>query len=187
MEWFAATWQSWMVTLFWVCSLAIVFAALVWLMPCNRGMFWWTNLRAAALTDLCYWFVTPVLVRSSRTVLLAARHRPASSAVGRRASPILQDLPIWQQCSPSCSARTCMLYWIHRGFHTRLGVAISMPSIIRRRCSTGCRPRGNHFVNNLFTFILADIVVLLLGFSADALIDPGADQRHLVEHGPRQL
>lgn len=167
MEWIAATWESWLVTLIWVTGLAGVFACLVWLMPCNRGMYWWTNLRAAG-TDLCYWLVTPVVVRMSRALLLAAG---IAVFFGGRAPglALVQEMPIWQQCLAIQLGQDVMLYWMHRAFHTPLGwrfhAVHHSPTVLDWLSA----PR-NHAVNNLLTFILADIIVQLLGFSPIALM-----------------
>src|SRR5712691_2661331 len=45
-------------------GMGVVFAALSLVTPCNPGKPWW-NKRGLA-TDLCYWFVVPVLSRYGR-------------------------------------------------------------------------------------------------------------------------
>lgn len=167
MEWLAAVWESWLITLFWVTLLAIAFALLAWLSPCNRGMFWWTN-RKAALTDLCYWFVTPVVVRNSRTAILAIGVSLffASESVGFAA---LRDMPIWLQCLAIQFGQDVLIYWMHRLFHTELGWRFHAVHHSPKVLDWFSAPR-NHFVNNLFTFILADCSAVLLGFSPTALM-----------------
>jgi sterol desaturase/sphingolipid hydroxylase (fatty acid hydroxylase superfamily) len=167
MEWIAATWESWLVTLIWVTGLTIVFACLVPLMPCNRGMYWWTNLRAAG-TDLCYWFVTPVVVRISRAILLAAGIALFFGGQAPGFSRVAQ-MPIWQQCLAIQLLQDVFLYWMHRGFHTSLGwrfhAVHHSPTVLDWLSAS-----RNHVVNNLLTFILADSAVQLLGFSPIALM-----------------
>ena len=60
MDWTVPIGDSVLETLKWVLALMAAFALLVRLMPCNRGMYWWKD-RAAAATDLLYWFVVPLL------------------------------------------------------------------------------------------------------------------------------
>lgn len=167
MEWLAATWDAWLDTALWLAGLAAVLGGLGVLMPCNRGMFWWRDVRAAG-TDLIYWFVTPVVVRLGRTVLLAAG---VAVLFGAR-SPgfaLVRDLPLWVQCPAIMLLQDAMLYWLHRAFHRPAGWrfhAIHHSPIVLDWLSAS----RNHLVNNLCTFILADAVVQLLGFSVPALL-----------------
>jgi sterol desaturase/sphingolipid hydroxylase (fatty acid hydroxylase superfamily) len=167
MEWITATAWDWLITLGWITALAIVFAGLVRLMPCNRGMFWWTNLRAVG-TDLCYWFVTPIFVRVSRTVLMIAG---IAFLFGGRAPgfALVHQMPIWLQCIAIQLGQDVMLYWMHRGFHTPLGWRFHSVHHSPTVLDWMSAPR-NHLVNNLLTFILAEVVVLLLGFAPAALL-----------------
>jgi sterol desaturase/sphingolipid hydroxylase (fatty acid hydroxylase superfamily) len=167
MDWLAATWDVWLDTFLWLAGLGVVLGALGWLMPCNRGMFWYTDLRAAA-TDLLYWFVNPLFARLCRTALLAAgiallfAGRPPGFA-------LIRDLPLWAQCIAIMLLQDVMLYWLHRAFHTprawRFHAIHHSPALLDWLSAS-----RNHFVNTLFTFILADVVVQLLGFSVAALL-----------------
>ena len=167
MDWIGLTWDAWLDTLLWLAALGLVFGVLGYVMPCNRGMYWWKDLRAAG-TDLLYWFVTPVFVRVCRTIFLAAGialffdgNAPGFTAV--------QALPLWQQCMAIMLLQDVILYWLHRGFHTRLAWSFHSvhhsPTVLDWMSAS-----RNHLVNNLLTFILADIVVQLLGFSPVALL-----------------
>jgi sterol desaturase/sphingolipid hydroxylase (fatty acid hydroxylase superfamily) len=167
MEWIVTIGDSCVETLSWLTALAVVFAFLVWLMPCNRGMFWWKDVRAAG-TDLLYWFVTPLLVRVCRTFILAAAiaFLFGSNSAGFQ---VARELPVWQQCLAILLIQDVMLYWIHRAFHTRLAWSFHAvhhsPTVVDWLSAS-----RNHLVNNLLSFFLADIVVQLLGFSPSALI-----------------
>lgn len=167
MDWLAATGDAWLETLLWLAGLAVVLGGLGWLMPCNRGMFWYADLRAAS-TDLLYWFVTPLFVRLCRTVLLAAG---IALLFGGR-SPgfaVIRGLPVWAQCIAIMLLQDVMLYWLHRGFHRPAGWrfhAIHHSPVLLDWMSAS----RNHLLNNLCTFILADIIVQLLGFSVPALL-----------------
>jgi sterol desaturase/sphingolipid hydroxylase (fatty acid hydroxylase superfamily) len=167
MDWIVIIGDSCLETLAWLAALAAAFAVLVRLMPCNRGMFWWKDLRAAG-TDLLYWFVTPLFVRVCRTFLLAAGI--AFLFAGQPPGfTLVRGLPIWQQCVAILLLQDVMLYWIHRGFHTRAAWSFHAihhsPTVVDWLSAS-----RNHLVNNLLSFILADIVVQLLGFSPVALV-----------------
>src|SRR5260221_270130 len=119
MDWITTACDSWLDTLVWLIRLGVLFAVLVYFMPCNRGMFWWKNLRATC-TDLLYWFTTPLIGRVCQTLLLTAGiallfgDTPPGFAA-------LRELPVWQQCLAILLLQDVMLYWIHRAFHTRPG------------------------------------------------------------------
>jgi sterol desaturase/sphingolipid hydroxylase (fatty acid hydroxylase superfamily) len=167
MDWITTIGDSCLETLAWLAGLAVGFAVLVRLVPCNRGMYWWTDLRSAG-TDLLYWLVTPLFVRLCRTFLLAGGigllfgDRPPGFA-------FLRELPIWQQCLAILLLQDVFLYWMHRVFHTRLGwrfhAVHHSPKILDWMSAS-----RNHLVNNLLTFILADVIVQLMGFSVTTLI-----------------
>jgi sterol desaturase/sphingolipid hydroxylase (fatty acid hydroxylase superfamily) len=62
-----------------------------------------------------------------------------------------------------------LLYWIHRGFHTRLAWrfhAVHHSSTVVDWISAA----RFHLVNYLLSFVVADVVVLLMGFSPEALL-----------------
>ena len=65
-----------------------------------------------------------------------------------------------------------MLYWIHRGFHTRLAwkfhAVHHSPKVLDWLSSARF-----HLLNTLLEFTLVDVVVLLLGFSPAALVAAG--------------
>jgi sterol desaturase/sphingolipid hydroxylase (fatty acid hydroxylase superfamily) len=167
MDWIVTIGDSCLETLGWLAALAVAFAILVGLMPCNRGTYWWKDLRAAG-TDLLYWFVTPLFVRVCRTFLLAAG---IALLYGGNAPGFLvvRERPLWQQCLACLVIQDVMLYWIHRAFHTRWAWSFHAvhhsPKVVDWMSAA-----RNHVVNNLLSFILADIVVQLLGFAPAALI-----------------
>src|SRR5690348_11605424 len=117
MEWMAAIGGFWLTALASLAGLAVAFGVLVRLTPCNPGMYWWKDLRAAA-ADFMYWFVAPLFERLGRTLLLVAvvallfgGHEPHPLPVGR--------LPLWAQCAAILLIQDVLLYWIHRAFHGR--------------------------------------------------------------------
>jgi sterol desaturase/sphingolipid hydroxylase (fatty acid hydroxylase superfamily) len=166
MDWMVTIGDSCLETLIWLLALAVGFAILVRLMPCNRGLYWWKDLRAAG-TDLLYWFVVPLFVRVCRPLLLAAGI--ALLGGGSPGFLFIKDLPLWQQCLAILLIQDVLLYWIHRIFHTRLGWHFHSihhsPQVLDFLSAARF-----HFVNNLLAFTLADVVVLLLGFAPAGLI-----------------
>ncbi len=166
MEWLVQVAEMSLSTLAWMAGFVLAFGVLSKLMPCNPGMHWWTDLSAAG-TDLLYWFAMPVALRSCRTWLLALG---VSLVAG--ASPglsALRAMPLWAQCLGILVLQDVMLYWIHRGFHMRVGWSFHAvhhsPQTLDWMSSTRF-----HLVNHLLSFVLADVAVMLLGFSAEALL-----------------
>lgn len=159
--------QTWLTTAKWVGGLALVFAFLARVMPCNPGMYWWKNLRAV-VTDLIYWFVVPIFLGYSRTVMLIAG---LVIFYGGREPEFLpvQGWPIWLQSVLILLLQDVILYWIHRAFHSRTAWrfhAIHHSPTTLDWLST----MRTHPVNYVMEFTLADVIVLLLGFSPEALI-----------------
>src|SRR5262245_24338623 len=95
MDWMQilASWQN---TLLWLAGLGLGFGILTRLMPCNPGMYWWKNLRAAA-TDFVYWFVVPVFLRLCYLGMLQVG---ILVVLGGRDPSFLptRELPLWAQC-----------------------------------------------------------------------------------------
>lgn len=167
MDWFADMGALWLNTLAWIAGLTLAFGVLARLMPCNRGMYWWKNLRGAA-TDFIYWFIVPVFMRVAHTLLLWAGIRLLFGGGEPQPLPVKQ-LPLWQQIILILLIQDSLLYLMHRIFHTRLGWrfhAIHHSPTVLDWMSTA----RFHPINHLLSFTLADVVVLLLGFPAETLI-----------------
>src|SRR5690349_21535549 len=71
MDWLASLGGFWLSLLAWLAGLAVAFGILARLTPCNPGMYWWKDLRAAG-ADFMYWFIVPVFLNIGRTVMLIA-------------------------------------------------------------------------------------------------------------------
>jgi sterol desaturase/sphingolipid hydroxylase (fatty acid hydroxylase superfamily) len=166
MDWLDIIGESCLDTALWLGGLMLLFGLLVYLMPCNRGMFWWKDLRGFG-ADLLYWFLMPLAGRVMRTALLAGGvallfgdHAPGFA--------VLRELPLWLQCLAILLFQDVLLYWIHRGFHTapawRFHAIHHSPATLDWLAAARF-----HVVNYLFYVILADLIVLLLGFSTEAL------------------
>lgn len=169
MEWLVAIADSSVRSLPWLFGLAAGFGVLARLMPCNRGMFWGKDLRAAA-TDLLYWFVMPLFVSVAKTWVLAGALALLVSGGSRTIGfAALRELPIWLQCILVLWFQDVMLYWIHRVFHRPVAwpfhAVHHSPKVLDWASAT-----RNHFVNHLFSYVLVDVVTLLHGFDARALI-----------------
>lgn len=167
MDWAVTIGDSCLETLAWMAGLAVVFSILVRLTPCNRGMYWWKDLRAAC-TDFLYWFLLPLLGRVCRAVMLAAAVTLLFGGKDARLLPV-SGWPLWQQCVAVLLIQDVLLYWIHRAFHTRRGwnfhAVHHSPKVLDWVSASRF-----HLVNTLLGFILADVVVLLLGFAPAALL-----------------
>ncbi len=167
---------AWGSTIVWMLGLAVGFEILAMLMPCNPGMRWWKDKRAA-VTDLFYWFVVPVFMRIIRLLILFAG---ASYLLGIRDQELLNAffeygygpisaLPIWQQGIIILIVEDIMMYWLHRAFHMnaiwKFHAVHHSPTTLDWMTSARFHP-----INMLFYSTLADIIMLLCGFSPLALV-----------------
>jgi sterol desaturase/sphingolipid hydroxylase (fatty acid hydroxylase superfamily) len=103
--------------------MGVLFAALSWVSPCNKGRPWWQ--KKGLVTDLAYLFVTPVLMRYARigfAVMIAVYLVGITSPAGLVAyfdhghGPVSR-LPFWVQLAGYLVTTEFALYWIHRAFH----------------------------------------------------------------------
>jgi sterol desaturase/sphingolipid hydroxylase (fatty acid hydroxylase superfamily) len=167
MEGMDLIWDYWITTLYRVIFFSALFGVLDRLMPCNRGMYWWKDVRAA-VTDCLYWFAVPVFMYNFRTLMVATG---VDLLYGGREPEFLpvKILPLWQQCLLILLLQDFLLYWIHRGFHTRRAwrfhAVHHSPQVLDWMSTTRFHP-----INHLLAFTLVDVVVLLLGFAPMALL-----------------
>jgi sterol desaturase/sphingolipid hydroxylase (fatty acid hydroxylase superfamily) len=167
MDWFADLGDFWLTTLAWIAGLSLAFGILARLMPCNPGMHWWKDPRGAA-TDFIYWFLVPLFLRVGRTVLLWVGLKLLFGGAESRLLPVT-ELPLWLQCVLILLIQDVLLYAAHRVFHTRLGWkfhAVHHSSTVLDWMSAA----RFHPLNNLLAFTLADVAILLMGFSPAALL-----------------
>ncbi len=167
MEWIAEFGDFWLNTLAWIAGLALAFGLLARLMPCNPGMHWWKNPRGAA-TDFLYWFIVPLFLRVLRTLLIWGGVKWLFAGAEPNVLPVRQ-WPLWLQCVLILVIQDVFLYAAHRIFHTRWAwkfhAVHHSPTILDWMSTARFHP-----INNLFSFVFADVGVLLLGFSPEALI-----------------
>jgi sterol desaturase/sphingolipid hydroxylase (fatty acid hydroxylase superfamily) len=166
MDWMAPLAEYWLETLGWVAGLAVAFGVLARLTPCNAGMYWWKDLRGAG-TDFVYWFLVPLFVRLVRTAMLAGGMALLFGGRGTEWLPV-RGWPLWQQCLAVLVLQDVLLYAAHRVFHSRLAwkfhAVHHSPEVLDWTATQRFHP-----VNNLLAFTLADVAVLLMGFSPASL------------------
>jgi sterol desaturase/sphingolipid hydroxylase (fatty acid hydroxylase superfamily) len=159
---------TWLNTLLWMAGLAAGFGILVFLMPCNRGMGWWKDLRAVG-ADLFYWFIVPLFTRLFRMWLVVAGVVLLFGGNGQALESLpARQLPFWAQCVGILVIQDVLLYLSHRAFHSRLGWKFHAihhsPKVVDWMTTARFHP-----VNHLLAFCLADAAVLLMGFSPKVL------------------
>src|SRR5207244_1327964 len=95
MGWISTIGDVWLITIAWLSGLSIGFGLLCRLMPCNPGMFWWKNLRAAC-TDFFYWFLVALSSAQQLAVVQPSRRRRAAPGLfaggGTGAGAVQRDL-----------------------------------------------------------------------------------------------
>jgi sterol desaturase/sphingolipid hydroxylase (fatty acid hydroxylase superfamily) len=166
MDWLVDAGGFWLVTLQRVGLLGVLFGVLARLMPCNPGMYWWKDLRAVG-TDFMYWFVVPLVLSVCRQTMILAG---VVLLFGGRDPHVwlIDGLPFWVQCPAILLLQDVILYAVHRVFHTRLGWGFHAthhsPKVLDWTATARFHP-----VNNLLEFAVADVAVLMLGFSPEAL------------------
>jgi sterol desaturase/sphingolipid hydroxylase (fatty acid hydroxylase superfamily) len=165
MDWIIAIEESCLETLAWVLGMAVGFGVLACFMPCNRGMYWWKDWRGAG-TDLLYRFIVPIFGRVSQALLLTAA---IALAGGPACFAQIAQLPLWLQALAILLLQDVWLYWMHRLFHTRLAWRFHAVHHSPKMLDWIAASRF-HLVNVFMSGVLADVVVLLLGFSPAALI-----------------
>ncbi len=158
--------EMWAYSLAWLAGFAVLFLVLTRFSPCNPGRNWWMD-RRAAVTDVFYWLLLPLLTQFGRVgllvlgVLLLYRNDPPVEFVAR-------ELPLWVQCLAILFVQDVLMYWIHRLFHTRVGwkfhAVHHSPEVLDWTSTQRFHP-----VNAILEFALADAVILLMGFSPLAL------------------
>ncbi len=167
MDWAVQVGDACFETLIWLAPMAVVFGVLTRWMPCNAGMFWWKNWEAAS-TDILYWFAMPVLLRSLRAWIFSI----GITHLFQGATPgfaIVRDLPLGLQCVIILVLQDVMLYWLHRGFHSKW--AWSFHAVHHSPTTLDWFSSARfHLVNHVFSFLIVDLVVLFLGFRMEAML-----------------
>jgi sterol desaturase/sphingolipid hydroxylase (fatty acid hydroxylase superfamily) len=158
--------------------MAVGFAALSWISPCNAGKPWWR--KRGLVTDLCYLFIVPVFTRYARigfTVLVAVYLMGINTAPGLVAffdhghGP-LSRLPFWVQLGLYVVASEFCLYWIHRAFHS--GWLWKYHAVHHSSEDVEWISAWRfHPVNLILGTTAVDVVALLMGFNSDIFLIMG--------------
>lgn len=155
--------------------LGIIFAVLSYFWACNPGRPWWRKSDLA--TDVCYWFVIPVIarfIRISMLVIGAAWLFGIHTVDGVIAfyedghGPLSQ-LPLWVQSIAFLIGSDFMMYWFHRGFHRPTMWHYHAVHHSSEHLDWISAARF-HPVNLLLGSVLADVVLLVAGISPKVLV-----------------
>lgn len=156
-------------------ALALAFTVLSWFSTCNPGRPWWR--KREIVTDLCYWFIIPLMTRFLRIGLLVVGAALVFGLTEPQAivefyeyghGP-LAKLPMWAQAAIFLIASDFMLYWVHRIFHgERLWKyhAVHHSSEDLEWISAG----RFHPINLFLGTVLVDVVLLMAGIAPDVLV-----------------
>jgi len=156
-------------------GMGVVFAALSAFSPCNAGRPWWR--KKGLVTDLCYWFVVPVLTRYGRigftvlgTIYLFGINTSQDIlAYYDHGHGPISHLPYWFQVALYLVGTDLVLYWIHRAFHSsrlwRFHAVHHSTEDLEWVSASRFHP-----VNLLLGSILVDVVVLMSGFSPEVFL-----------------
>jgi sterol desaturase/sphingolipid hydroxylase (fatty acid hydroxylase superfamily) len=156
-------------------ALAAVFTVLTSFWACNPGQAWWR--KRDLVTDLCYWFFIPVITRYLRIGMLivgAALLFRITTAQGLIAfydhghGP-LSALPLWAQMIIFLIGEDFLLYWTHRLFHGQRMWRYHAVHHSSEELEWVSAARF-HPVNLFLGSVAADVVMLLIGISPDALV-----------------
>jgi sterol desaturase/sphingolipid hydroxylase (fatty acid hydroxylase superfamily) len=156
-------------------ALAAVFTVLTSFWACNPGQAWWR--KRDLVTDLCYWFFIPVITRYLRIGMLivgAALLFRITTAEGLIAfydhghGP-LSALPLWAQMIIFLIGEDFLLYWTHRLFHGQRMWRYHAVHHSSEELEWVSAARF-HPVNLFLGSVAADVVMLLIGISPDALV-----------------
>jgi sterol desaturase/sphingolipid hydroxylase (fatty acid hydroxylase superfamily) len=155
--------------------LGLVFAVLTFFWACNPGSPWWR--KRELVTDICYWFIIPLLSRYLRIGLLivgAALLFGITTTDGLIAfyedghGP-LADLPLWLQAAIFLVGSDVIMYWSHRIFH---GPTMWKYHAVHHSSTDldWISAARFHPVNIALGSVAADVILLLAGISPNALV-----------------
>ena len=161
--------------------LGAIFAVLSHFWACNPGRPWWRKRELG--TDLCYWFIIPLLARYFRIGLLLLgaawlfgldTTHDLIAFLGGGHGPLAQ-WPLWAQAAVFLMASDFMLYWIHRAFHHPALWPYHAVHHSSEELDWISAARS-HPINVFLGSVLTDVVLLLAGVSPAILIVLGPFQ-----------
>jgi sterol desaturase/sphingolipid hydroxylase (fatty acid hydroxylase superfamily) len=156
-------------------ALGATFAVLSLVSACNPGQMWWRKRELA--TDLCYWFVIPLVARYLRIGLLilgAALFFGIYTADGLVEfyddghGPLAQ-LSLGWQAAIFLIVSDFLLYWIHRGFHRPMLWKYHAVHHSSEELDWISAARF-HPINLFLGSVAVDVVLLLAGISPNVLV-----------------
>ena len=155
--------------------LGLVFAALTFFWACNPGRPWWR--KRELVTDICYWFIIPLLSRYLRIGLLIAgaallfgiATTDGLIAFYEDGHGPLADLPLWLQAAIFLIGADVIMYWSHRIFH---GPTMWKYHAVHHSSTDldWISAARFHPVNIALGSVAADVILLLAGVSPNALV-----------------
>ncbi len=156
-------------------GLAAVFTILTSFWACNPGRPWWRKRDLA--TDLCYWFIIPVITRYLRIGLLVAGaavlfHITTADglvAFYENGHGPLAALPLAVQTLVFLVGEDIILYWTHRWFH---GARMWKYHAVHHSSEEleWISAARFHPVNLFLGSVFADVVMLLAGISPNIFV-----------------
>ncbi len=156
-------------------ALGAAFAVLSFFWACNPGRPWWR--KRELVTDLCYWFIIPLLGRYLRIGLLVlgaallfgvTTDEGLAEFYDNGHGPLAQ-LPLWLQAAIFLVGEDVIMYGMHRAFHRSALWKYHAVHHSSEELDWISATRF-HPVNIFLGAILADVVLLLAGISPNVLV-----------------
>jgi sterol desaturase/sphingolipid hydroxylase (fatty acid hydroxylase superfamily) len=159
-------------------ALGIVFGALTHWSACNPGRPWWRKQEIA--TDICYWFLIPLVARFVRIGLMVAGAAYLYNIHGTEDLVNFYDdgfgplavMPLWAQAIFFVVVSDFLTYWIHRAFHGPHGWKYHSVHHSSKELDWISAARF-HPLNIFLGTVLVDVGLLLAGISPNAMLIVG--------------
>jgi sterol desaturase/sphingolipid hydroxylase (fatty acid hydroxylase superfamily) len=156
-------------------ALGAVFTVLTAFWACNPGRPWWRKPDLA--TDVCYWFLIPVITRYLRigmliagaAVLFGITTADGLIAFYQDGHGPLARLPLAAQILAFAVGEDLILYWTHRLFH---GARLWKYHAVHHSSEDleWISAARFHPVNLFFGAVAADVVLLVAGISPNVFV-----------------
>ena len=159
-------------------ALGIVFGTLTHWSACNPSRPWWRKQELA--TDICYWFLIPLVARFVRIGLMVAGAAYLYNIHGTEALINFYDdgfgplavMPLWAQAIFFVVVSDFLTYWIHRAFHGPHGWKYHAVHHSSKELDWISAARF-HPLNIFLGTVLVDVGLLLAGISPNAMLIVG--------------
>lgn len=167
--------DSWVNTGAYYAASALVFVVASRGHECNKNMNYWN--KANVITDIGYWFVIPIFSKYVKILLLMLAvqyvfglHSEAEqSAYFKHGYGLFSTMPIFAQVLCILIFSDFLLYWLHRMYHGHRLWKIHAVHHSSKELDWASAARF-HPINVWTTFLLVDVLMLLLGFAPEAFI-----------------